>query len=312
MMSEPSEPSERSERNGTKATTRVASIQQKGGVGKSTTTINVAGALADRVGRDNVLLIDTDPQAFTSNKLGFKKEYLTADPNLAEAMLDPTEHDVHDLIVEHSEFDVIPSHIDLFNFQKKILSSGWQPAQRLNRLLEDLEAEHEYEYIVIDAPPTINTLTDNVLRAVDNVLIPVELDDIMKLSLQQLLTHLNRIEKQHEHEITEVGIVISNSNHPLSNVDREMFEWFEETFSEEYPTYGNRDFRGRCPLFNVRNRKDISESLLGVPEDAPESARSSEPGGSIFEHRPECDQRETYEAIAAEIATAAKTHEVSS
>lgn len=268
-------------------TTRVASIQQKGGVGKSTTTINTAGALAERGG--DVLLIDIDPQAFTSNKLGFREEYLTADPNFSEALLEPNDHDVQDLIVTHAEFDVIPSHLDLFNFQKKIIGSGWQPVQRLTKLLDQIDGE--YDYIVIDAPPTINTLTDNVLRAVDNVVVPAELDDIMELSLQQLLTHLNRVEQQHDHEITECGIVISNSEHPLNNAEREMFQWFATTFQEDFPSYGNRDFRGRCPLFNVRNRAAI--------------ARSIREGGSVFaDGAPECDQRETYEKIAAEIEEA--------
>lgn len=286
MTSEPSErsdrsePSEAPEHDWDDTPVVVSVVQQKGGVGKSVTTANVSGALAAR-GND-VLAIDMDPQGFLTNKLGFRDAYKRPDEHLAEALLNATEVDIKDVIVEHPEYDLAPSNLDMFSVVQELIANSWRPRERLLMLLdEDERAEHDfdplgYDFIVVDAPPNLGILSDNVLRATDDLLVPVEADDMMEISLDHLLNQIETVESRYGTSITEQGFVISNVNHPIDAEQREMIHWFA------------RIFRGRCPVYEIRNRVDIKRALQNK--------------GSVFgDESPECDQKWIYDKIAANL-----------
>lgn len=147
----------------------IAIANQKGGVGKTTTTINLAGALAELDHR--VLCVDMDPQANLTVGLGLNPRDI--DVSIANVLLDPT-LSLEDIVerTETDHIDVAPSDIDLSATENQLFSS----IGREHALREVIHgwAEKHYDYILIDCPPTLGLLTINALVASDGVLIPVQ------------------------------------------------------------------------------------------------------------------------------------------
>ena len=254
-------------------TSLIGVSNQKGGVAKSTNSVNIAGALAHR--GHSVLAVDTDPQGYLTNKLGLGDAYRRDPPSFADALKEPTEHHIEEFVIEHSEFDVLPSNIDMFTLEQELIASGWRPRERLQMLFDE-ETLETYDHVIIDAPPSLGPINDNVLLATQQIMIPVEADETSILAIDHLLNQIETLEQRYEVRIVERGVVISNVNYPLDNSQKEMIQWFEESFE------------GRCPLFEIRHRAAIKRSLNA--------------GGSIFgENAEDTDMRDAYEEIAAEL-----------
>ncbi|MFC6825235.1 ParA family protein [Halopelagius fulvigenes] len=253
-------------------TVKLAVSNQKGGVAKSTNALNVAGALASK--NNNVLLVDTDPQGFATRTLGFTGEYNTQTPNLADAMNEPTDYDIQDIILEHAEFDVLPSNVSMFSLQQDLIAAGWKPRERLMMLFEQLEGE--YDYIIVDAPPSLGVINDNVLLACQNMIIPVEAMESSIHALDILLNQIETLEERYGVEIKQSAIVISNIHYPLDNDQKENIEFFRDTFE------------GRCPVHKIRHRAAVKRSLSA--------------GGSIFgEEAEDTDMKENYLQLAEDV-----------
>ena len=245
-----------------------AVANQKGGVAKTTNTINLAGALADR--GHNVLAVDADPQGYLTNTLGFRDAYAAEPPSLYSLFNSPHEHDADDVILEHVEFDVLPSNVDMFQLEQNLIASGRRPRQRLEDVFNDLD---DYDYVFVDAPPSLGPINDNVLLACRNLLIPVEAAESSVLALEHLLNQSESLERDYDVQLREQAVLISNVNYPLDNEQRNAIDWFGETFE------------GRCPIFEIRKRAAIKRTLNN--------------GGSLFgEDAEECDMQTVYEAVA--------------
>ena len=248
---------------------------QKGGVAKTTNTINISGALSHR--GNSVLVGDCDPQGYLTNRLGLKDEYQAESPNLYDAFDEPETTPVGDLIVSHPEFDVLPSNIDMFRLEQSLIASGMKPRTRLRDFMQRLVNQRDYDYIVVDAPPSLGPINDNALLATQNILIPCEAEDTSILALEHLFNQIDTLEERYDVDITELGIIVSNVNYPLDNEQRGMLDWYGETFS------------GRCPVYEVRHRAAIKRAMNNH--------------GSIFaDGAEETDMAEIYLRIADDLA----------
>jgi chromosome partitioning protein len=165
----------------------LAIVNQKGGCGKTTTAVNLAGALAADGHR--VLVVDMDPQAHATLALGFDPEAL--DENLYEVLAEPVGSPaagrLSDVLQRWSEgLHLAPSGIVLSALEQKLT------AERAERRTERLEAalatvHQDYDYAVIDCPPNVGVLTFNALRAAQEVIVPLEPSDFAIHGVQKLL-----------------------------------------------------------------------------------------------------------------------------
>lgn len=261
------------------ATTRIGFVQQKGGVAKTTDTLNVAGAL-NELG-ERVLVVDADPQGYLTNRLGLREAYQAESPTLFDAFEEPTSAPTRDLIIELDEFDVLPSNIDMFRLEQTLIASGMKPRTRLRDYFKRLTADCEYDYVLVDAPPSLGPINDNVLLATGNILIPCEADDTSILALEHLLNQIETLEEKYDTRIRELGILVSNVNYPLDNEQTAMLEWYEDTFG------------GRSPVYVIRHRAAIKRAMNNR--------------GSIFaEGAEECDMTDVFLQIAEGIREATR------
>ena len=253
-------------------THRIGIVQQKGGVAKTTDTINVSGALADR-GVD-VLAVDMDPQGYLTHRLGFKDAYAADPPSLYDALQEPNNYDIRDLVVEHEEYDLLPANIDMFRLEQDLIASGMRPRMRLNSLLDGIE---NWDVILIDAPPSLGPLNDNVVLATEQLLVPVEADESSQLALNHLLRQLDTLEENYNVAIDILGVMVSNVAYPLDNEQQDAIEWFEERFGEH------------VPVWIIRNRAAIKRAMQDTHSVFAEEAEAT-------------DMADVFAEIAAEVA----------
>lgn len=253
-------------------TKRIGVVQQKGGVAKTTDTINVAGALADR-GVD-VLAVDMDPQGYLTHRLGFEDAYSSDPPSLYDALQEPNDHDAGDLVVKHAEYDLLPANIDMFRLEQDLIASGMRPRMRLNSLLDGVD---DWDVIIVDAPPSLGPLNDNVVLATKQLLVPVEADESSQLALNHLLRQLDTLEDNYNTNIDILGVMVSNVSYPLDNEQQSAIEWFEKRFE------------GHVPVWIIRNRAAIKRTMQNTH--------------SVFAaEAEETDMTDVFAEIAAEVA----------
>jgi len=253
-------------------TKRIGITNQKGGVAKTTDTINVAGALADR--GLSVLAVDMDPQGYLTHRLGFEDSYSADSPSLYNALQSPADHDVADLVVPHDEFDLLPANIDMFRLEQDLIASGMRPRMRLKTLLDDVTG---WDIIIVDAPPSLGPLNDNVVLATEHLLVPVEADESSQLALNHLLRQLDTLEDNYGVAIDILGIIVSNVPYPLDNEQEAAIDWFEDRFE------------GHVPVWIVRTRAAIKRAVKDQ--------------GSVFADDVETvDMADVFAEIAAEVA----------
>ena len=175
---------------------------QKGGVGKTTTTINLAAALAEK--GKKVLVIDMDPQGNTSSGLGIDKDEL--DTTVYQLMIgDNTfEECVQKEVFEN--LDVLAANVNLAGIEIETMDM-----EDRNYILHDIieKIKEEYDYIIIDCPPSLNALTINAMTTADSVLVPIQCEYYALEGLTQLIHTINLVQARLNPSLEIEGVVFT-------------------------------------------------------------------------------------------------------
>ena len=245
---------------------------QKGGVGKTTTSINLGVGLA-RMGK-RVLLVDSDPQGHLTMGLGFPKNIRTTLKNMMECIIMGMEFNPKEAVLKHEEgVDVIPSNKLLSGMDMSLLTVE----DREMVLKEYLELlEDDYDYIIIDSMPSLGMLTINAISAADSVLIPVQPQYYSSDGLTELLKVVKGAKQRFNPKLEIEGILFTMDACRYKNAKR-----VKEAVSQAY----GKDFR----IFTDTIPR--AEALAEAPTE----------GMSIFAYDSSSKGAKCYEKLAQEV-----------
>ncbi|MFH1286621.1 MAG: AAA family ATPase [Candidatus Magasanikbacteria bacterium] len=245
----------------------IAIVNQKGGVGKTTTAMNVAAFLSE-MGKF-VLLVDMDPQGNATSGLGFPKEQVPY--GIYEVL--SSQKRFHDVIrnTAHEGLRLVPATPNLAGANVELVQVDRREFQ-LSDILE--EAKHAYDYIIIDCPPSLGLLTLNSLVAADELLIPVQAEYYALEGLGQLMQTIGLIREHIKPNLSVLGAVITMYD--------KRTRLSEDVMNELYQFFPNTIFRSVIPR-TVR--------LAEAPSF----------GQSIFHYDPRGKGARAYERLAREV-----------
>ncbi|ACV48056.1 MULTISPECIES: ParA family protein [Halomicrobium] len=280
---------------------RLCVTNAKGGTGKTTVAVNVAGALNER-GRD-VLFVDLDPQGNATEALGLVESYDAQPPTLFDVLTSADQRSsIADLIVDHDEMDVVPSNIDMLQVEHELtiadlvarvqhddsididpetlsdLSLNVTPdsvsgAHALDVLDEALAVvEDDYDYVVIDSPPFYGKLTDAGIYASQNILVPALTEASSERAIELLIDQMAALEGQTGITVNTLGVVANRVE--KTNEDETMLSWLGEVFEE-------------FPIWEVRKRVALQRAFTA--------------GSSIFQYEESVDMESVFLDVATEL-----------
>ena len=224
----------------------IAIFNQKGGVGKTTTNINLASCLAEKGKR--ILILDIDPQGNTTSGLGISKDYLNY--TLYDVLINE-EMDPSDAITSNgiTNLWIIPSSRDLAAAEIEFVELEGRE-RRLKKALERIK--DKYDFIFIDCPPSLGLLTINSLTAVDSVLIPVQCEFYALEGIGMLMSTIELVRREMNPELDVQGVILSMFD-GRTNLSIQVVEEVKKYFKDKvYSTIIPRNIRlAEAPSFGL-------------------------------------------------------------
>jgi len=248
----------------------IALANQKGGVGKTTSAINLASSLA--VLEFKVLLIDADPQANSTSGIGF--DVRNIENSIYECIVDRVEPQKAILKSEIEGLDLLPSHIDLVGAEIEMLNLP-NREKILSGILEQMR--DEYDFILIDCSPSLGLITVNALTAADSVIIPVQCEYFALEGLGKLLNTIKIIQNRLNPELEIEGFLLTMydsrlrlSNQVVNEVKKHFQEMVFETIIQrntklgEAPSYGKPailyDAESNCAINYLNMARELLQN----------------------------------------------------